>query len=278
MINRLDKYPERGAAYALFGYFFSSPFSHALGQIFLGLALFLVLVQIISDKKLTFRPKIGTFGALVLLFILWSAVSALAGTSPLQSLFSLKEEWLFLMIPVAAYLSKDEKVLRICLRLFAVSVIIISLYGIFQHFTGIDFYHDLPMVKASPDSYGYRARGNFTHRMTFGNYYAMASMLLLGIASCADNRKSRFFYYAGFALAAIASVLSFSRGAQLSILIVLFIFLIWFAKKSWRLPAAAIIVAGLAEDFESGIKLAESAIDGGKAQACLKKLIEVSNS
>jgi len=42
--------------------------------------------------------------------------------------------------------------------------------------------------------------------------------------------------------------------------------------------AAAIIVAGLAGDFESAIKLADSSVSDGKALACLEKLIEVSNS
>ncbi|MHC4221004.1 MAG: anthranilate phosphoribosyltransferase, partial [Planctomycetota bacterium] len=42
--------------------------------------------------------------------------------------------------------------------------------------------------------------------------------------------------------------------------------------------AAAIIVGGLAEDFESAIKLAERSISDGKAQACLEKLVEISNS
>ncbi|MFA5783839.1 MAG: anthranilate phosphoribosyltransferase, partial [Phycisphaerae bacterium] len=42
--------------------------------------------------------------------------------------------------------------------------------------------------------------------------------------------------------------------------------------------AAAIIVADIAEDFETGMALAEESIDNGKAQACLKKLIEISNS
>jgi anthranilate phosphoribosyltransferase len=41
---------------------------------------------------------------------------------------------------------------------------------------------------------------------------------------------------------------------------------------------AAVIVAGLADDFESGMTFAQEAIDSGKAQACLDKLIEVSNS
>jgi anthranilate phosphoribosyltransferase len=42
--------------------------------------------------------------------------------------------------------------------------------------------------------------------------------------------------------------------------------------------AAAIIAGDLAEDFESAIKLAGSCVSDGKAQACLEKLIEASNS
>ena len=42
--------------------------------------------------------------------------------------------------------------------------------------------------------------------------------------------------------------------------------------------AAAIIVAGLADDFESAMTLAEQSIADGKASACLQKMIEVSNS
>jgi anthranilate phosphoribosyltransferase len=41
--------------------------------------------------------------------------------------------------------------------------------------------------------------------------------------------------------------------------------------------AAAIIVSGLANDFESAIKLADASVSDGKALSCLEKLIEVSN-
>ena len=41
--------------------------------------------------------------------------------------------------------------------------------------------------------------------------------------------------------------------------------------------AAAIIAGSLADDFESAIKLANNAVNDGKALACLEKLIEVSN-
>lgn len=42
--------------------------------------------------------------------------------------------------------------------------------------------------------------------------------------------------------------------------------------------AAAIIVAGVANDFESAIRLADTSVSNGRALACLENLIEVSNS
>jgi len=42
--------------------------------------------------------------------------------------------------------------------------------------------------------------------------------------------------------------------------------------------AAAIIVSGLADDFEPAIKLAEASVNNGKALGCLEKLIKVSNA
>ena len=41
--------------------------------------------------------------------------------------------------------------------------------------------------------------------------------------------------------------------------------------------AAGIIAAGLADDFSSGVELAQKAINDGKAINCLEKLIEISN-
>jgi anthranilate phosphoribosyltransferase len=41
--------------------------------------------------------------------------------------------------------------------------------------------------------------------------------------------------------------------------------------------AAAIIVANLADSFESAMKIAEASISDGKALGCLEKLVEVSN-
>ena len=42
--------------------------------------------------------------------------------------------------------------------------------------------------------------------------------------------------------------------------------------------AAAIIVAGVADNFRTAIELAKDSIDEGRAGSCLEKLIKISNS
>ena len=61
---------------------------------------------------------------------------------------------------------------------FAIGVAILSLYGILQHLTGVHWFKDSPLVPAY--DFGYRVRGNFSHRLTFGNYYATAAVFVLG--------------------------------------------------------------------------------------------------
>ena len=41
--------------------------------------------------------------------------------------------------------------------------------------------------------------------------------------------------------------------------------------------AAAIMVAGLADDFETAIKLADESIKSGKAKKALEMLVEITN-
>jgi len=240
MNKRIGEISRNGAIYSLYGFFLSTTFSLALEQNFIGLAMIFVIIDIFAERKFKLKPHPDIFAFFILLFVIWSIISALVNPTPLNSLIALKEEWLFLMIPLIGYLCRDEKILRKCLVLFGISVAVISLYGIFQHFTGIDFYHGTPLHEVVPGSHGYRARGFFTHRMTFGIYYAVASMMLLGLAPFVENRKTKILFYIGFGAAALASIFSYSRGAQLAILAGVMLFVLWPGRKSWKAPAALI--------------------------------------
>ena len=170
---------DKVALYSLFGYFISTTFSHALGQNFLGLSLLFTLIIVIKKRSYKQPIKFSAFNIFVFLFLAWLIISAIFGPTASVSLFGLKEEWLFLMIPVAVYLIKDEKSAVTALSLFALSAMIISLYAVWQHYYGMDLYRGKQLIEAP--SYGYRALGTFSHTLTFGNYYAIASSLLFGI-------------------------------------------------------------------------------------------------
>jgi O-antigen ligase len=246
MMDSIADKSKRTALYSLFGYFLSTTFSHALGQIFYGLALLLVIISIIGERKHIREIRLDLFSAFVLLFVGWSALSALLGSTPVKSLLILKEEWLFLMIAVAAYLVRDEATARSILRLFVVSAIIISFYAIWQHFTGLDLYHGTKLAEA-PSS-GYRVVGTFTHRLTFGNYYAVASIFVLGCTPFIEGRFNKILFYFGFASMSLATVFTYGRGPILSLLAGFVVFLFLTGKKSLRaaLPVAALVLVLIA--------------------------------
>ncbi len=233
---------EKIALYVLFGYFLSTTFSHALAQNFLGLSLLLTLIIVVKEKIYKQPFKFSSFNIFIFLFLVWSIISSIFGPTPSASLLELKEEWLFFMIPVAAFILKDEKSIVTALRLFAISAVIICLYAVWQHYSGMDLYHGKQLIEAP--SHGYRSLGTFSHPLTFGNYYAVASILLLGIALCAHERKNKIVFYVGFCLTAVATLFSYSRGPITALIGGIIILLIWMGRKYFKiiLPLIAVVI------------------------------------
>ncbi|MEW5923676.1 MAG: O-antigen ligase [Candidatus Zixiibacteriota bacterium] len=242
MTDQVQKFIRNGAIFCLYGYFVSTTFSHALGQTFFGLALLFVLCRLMMEKRLFKKPHFDLFGIFIVLFVLWSALSSIISPTPAGSLFSLKEEWLFLMIPTAAFIIDDEKILRTCLILFAIAGMLLSIYAIWQHFSGLDLSHGTRLVEAPAGGFGYRVQGTFTHRLTFGNYYAIAALLLLGLASHADRRNLKILFYGAFSLTALASVFTYNRGSLLAMIAGIFLFLLWHGRSFWKYTVALLVV------------------------------------
>jgi hypothetical protein len=195
--------------YALF--IFSSTFSIALAQISLGVSLALFLVIVVLTRYNPFAASLKWVYLFIALYIFWMLLSALVGSTPLRSVLILKEEWLFCAIPIGALLFSRPDFRKKLIVAFASGVIMVSLYGIIQHFTGIHWFKDIQPVVA-PD-YGYLVSGNFSHALTFGNYYATASLFLLGYALAWGKETpgpARSFLIFSSLLGIVATVLTYS--------------------------------------------------------------------
>jgi len=253
---------EKTALYILFVYFFSTTFSHALAQNFLGLSILITIICVLKNHTYKQPFKLTSFNIFVFLYIVWLIIASVFGSTPKDSLFGLKEEWLFLMIPVIAYNMKTEKSMMTALKIFTISAAIISLYAIWQHYSGIDLYRGKELVAAPTN--GYCAIGTFTHMLTFGNYYAIASILLLGLALFADDLKNKIFFYGGFCLTGIATLFSYSRGPIAALIVGIIILLIWIGRRHYKiilpLIAAFIVIVilatpGILSKFSSGFQM-----------------------
>ena len=239
---------------ALFFFFavfiFGSTFSIALAQISFGLTLITFVIIIIVTRYNPFPASLKWFYIAIAAYVLWEVVSSALGRTPGDSLFMLKEEWLFLIVPVGIYLFARERYRENLIRAFALGVIIISLYGIIQHLTGIHWFRDSQLVPAY--DYGYRVRGNFSHRLTFGNYYAAASVFLLGYGLAAGrtvSRNLRSWYVLAGSMGIIVTVLSYSRasiGAMIGGLLVAGLIL---GRKYFASMLAAVAVLAVAVWF-----------------------------
>ena len=106
----------------------------------MSLVLFLAIVCLEGSSAI--ERTVTPFFWSALLLVGWLFVSAAAGKTPVASMLILKEEWLYCIVPIGLYVFRDRAYAQGLLSTLAVSVTIIGIYGVIQHFTGVNlFYH-----------------------------------------------------------------------------------------------------------------------------------------
>ena len=161
-----------------FGIFlFSSTFSIAISQIALGLSLGLYLVIALKTKQPFMSSSLRPISILIAAYVGWLALSSLAGNTPIASLLSLREEWLFAALPIAFFAFQGDRAPERMLPILATGLCLITTYGIIQHFTAVNWFRDAPV---SVSGGLVRLSGNFSHPLTYGNFIVTATLFALG--------------------------------------------------------------------------------------------------
>lgn len=247
MLEKILRNSKNIAFYSLVGYFFTATFSYFLAQITFALALFFAIVAFFKDRSRPHGLKLNPFYTFILLFLGWSILSALVGATPLKSILILKEEWLFLMIPVVACLADSEKKIIILIKTLAISALLISIFGIVQHYIAPYIYHGNTLSQTPAGNY--RTSGGFSHYLTFGNYFAIAGIFIFGASPFMDKRKWRIIFYLASFLTALATIFTYSYGPILALGIGFILFVIFFGNRNILFTAASIIIMGMATFF-----------------------------
>jgi len=225
---------------ALAGYAFFAPASIALSQLFVGLAAagFIFYLIVMPDRRDIVLPPWSII-VVIILYTLFRLLSAIiAGTDP----WSIREDWLFLPVIVGAIMFRDIKNLTLVLDFFAAGIAVMGVYGIWQHFVGIDFYHGVLLDRMT---FGYRAIGNFSTYLTFSGLFALATIFLVPAAFTAAAGKRRIGYLIASQIALACILFNYSRSSILALVvgIIALVLLISARYRKWVIMVLLLTLA-----------------------------------
>ena len=223
-------------------FLFTSAFSIALSQISLGLALIFFLTLIILTRKNFFEPELKYFYWAVGIYLLWNVIAAAVSETPLKSLLMLKEEWLFLIIPITLHLMRQKFYRSALLMVLSAAMILVSIYAIVQHYTGWHWFRSWAPPIASDKTY--YASGGFHHYLTFGNYFALAATFLLAYALLQKEivtRKLNMLFLSAAFLGLVSVVFSYSRMAVAALPLPV-LFIAYLKGRRWLFSAIVLVL------------------------------------
>jgi len=215
LVNRLGK-----ALCLFFGAFaFCSAFSIAAAQIAFGLSLIPFLALVFIERRQKCSVQLKSVYVSVALFVAWLFVAAAFSDSPMQSMLAIKEQWLFLIIPVGCYIAQDRQRMQQVVIALGAGLLLASCYGLVQHFTGESWYRARGLYVLGPGSY--RLQGFFSHTLTYGNYLAVSIVFLLSYTYLSFGKLAgwkRTLLISSLTLGLVALALTNGRGPALAAL------------------------------------------------------------
>ncbi len=227
--NKADIFLDQAIKVGLIIFVIGSPFSISLAQIGLVPAILFWLIQIILNK---FNGIKGSFIDLpIIIFLIGQLITSIFCKYSGNAFASYQGEWQILLVYLIV--SKvDVNFLKKLLKIMFFVCVLISIYGIYQHFSGWDIIRQRALKTSTYHFNVYDITGGFGLHLTFGGYYMM--IVLLGAAYFLRMIKNRWFYISGTILIILATIGSYARSAWIGLLagaLILFVLTIKNKKK-----------------------------------------------
>lgn len=243
-MNALAQDKLSGATLLFFALFvFASTFSIAISQSALGIALVLFLVIVFKGEGRAVDRRLKWFYISAGLYVAWMVLAGAAGGKFLHSLNSMREDWLFLIVPLGIFLvHKDHKNADRLLVVLAVAEILITVYSLGLYISKVYVNPQFPGPLTSDQVV--RIRGNFSHPLTFANYAGTVALFMLGYALAAHDRLAtwaRRLILAGGIAGVFSTLLSASRGPLASVFCGLIIMLFFLRRRKLLIGIAVFL-------------------------------------
>ncbi|UCB52505.1 MAG: O-antigen ligase family protein [Candidatus Zixiibacteriota bacterium] len=159
---------------SLCGFAVFSPWSVAGAQTMaaVGLLAWLAKMLLSGNVNLVRTP----LNLPILLYVAALVISVILSPFKMHSLSAFREEWLLLIFFLIVNNVKEEgEVEKLLTILIAVSILV-GLYAIWQHYSGMDLYRNESL---EPKGGVFISLGFFSHHLTFGGYFMLTFLLAL---------------------------------------------------------------------------------------------------
>jgi len=212
---------------------FSSTFSIAISQTSLGICVLVFAIAAIRERFNPFNQELRWFWLAVAGYVGWLVIVCLLQEHPLHSLDNIREEWLFVIVPIGIYLGRDRKVFDRAVTALAIGLVFISIVALLSYIFRMQYHWGdgfVPLPETNP-----RVSGNFSTPLTFGNFAAVGSLVVLTRTFAQVSRWSalRITALVGGVLGLVAVLFCGGRGPALAGMVGL-ILLLFLTSRSGR--------------------------------------------
>ena len=206
-------HPDQLIKFGLVVFAVFSPFSIAGAQTGFSLALLGWGLKFVLNRKL-FWVK-SYLDKPVLIYLAAVLVAALFTQSRLQSIISIKDEWLYLLFFLLVNNLEDKGFAKKLINIIIVISALVAIYAIWQHYTGSDYWHGRILSEISGTG-KFRSAGNFSIPLTYGFYAMVVSLLSFSLAFSEEDRTKRISYLVCSFLCVTGNLFSGTRSTQLA--------------------------------------------------------------
>ncbi len=218
-----------------------APISIAFSQISIGITLLGWIIIILQNRS--FRWRRTPLDIPILIYVSVQFIAALFSQDILMGIrVWLNTDWFILFCFAVIHLIDDEKQYKNIIILLAISGSISAVYGIIQHFDGIDYIRGMKVQY--PYGKFYRAIGFFDLPLTYGGVQLCLFWLLLPFYFIKQKFIDKRLFYIIVTLLLLSIFASYARSAWLG-LGASFIFLLFFLDKKYIFSLIGASIAGL---------------------------------
>jgi len=200
-------------AAGLLGFAFFSPWSISGAQICLGLGLLAWMARLRGRpsrrvvRSALFWP--------VTVYLAVQFLSVAFSSAPLTGLRAVRAEWIVLLFFLVVNGIDDHRQIHRLIGVLVLTTALVSLYAIWQHWSGWDLYRQRPLRAAGSF---FEATGLFGHHLTFGGYLMMVLLLSGCLFLFGTRGRERLFYGSSSLVIFLALLFSYARSAWIGLL------------------------------------------------------------